>query len=394
MGFVLGRWLKHKAEMRQLIEQMSQLVASPSVSCTHAEWNQSNRQVIDLLANWFQDEQFDTMQHPIPDHPGKFNMVAKRGSGSGGLLLSGHSDTVPFDAPLWQHDPLRLTENGQRFYGLGTADMKCFFALILEAIRQLKDAKWRAPLWVIATADEESTMSGARYLAQQGGIDAKFAVIGEPTDLIPINRHKGIMMEAIRIRGASGHSSDPSQGRSALEAMSSALQTILDWRESLQHKHKSSDFRVPVPTLNLGRIEGGDNPNRICGACELHFDLRPLPGMDLQDLRGELSARLAPIAARYDVELSLDPLFPGVPPMHTNTESEIVQLTEQLTNRSCQSVAFCTEGPFFNDMGIETVILGPGSIRQAHQPDEYIPATQLQPTIQILKKLIQHYCIA
>ncbi len=380
--------------MRQLIEQMDQLVATPSVSCTHPEWNQSNRGVIDLLCNWFQDYQFDTAQQAIPGQPGKFNMVAKIGSGSGGLLLSGHSDTVPFDESLWQQNPLKLTEKDSRFYGLGTADMKCFFALILEAVRQLENITWRAPLWVIATADEESTMSGARYLAQQGGIDAKFALIGEPTDLIPINRHKGIMMEAIRIRGASGHSSDPSQGRSALEAMSSALQTILLWRDSLQQKYKSSDFQVPVPTLNLGRIEGGDNPNRICGACELHFDLRPLPGMSLDDLRAELTKRLAPVADQYRVELTMESLFPGVAPMHTAPESEIVKISEQFTQQRAQSVAFCTEGPFFNDMGIETVILGPGSIRQAHQPDEYIPATQLQPTIDILKKLIHHYCIA
>jgi acetylornithine deacetylase len=379
--------------MNLLLDHMHQLVATPSVSCTHGPWNQSNHQIIDLLSNWFKDTHFQVSQHAIPGYAGKYNMVAKAGTGSGGLLLSGHSDTVPFDESLWQHNPLKLTQHNQRFYGLGSADMKCFFALVLEAVRQLEPKSWRAPLWVVATADEESSMCGIRYLAQQAQINAKFAVIGEPTDLTPVNRHKGIMMEAVRISGQSGHSSNPALGHNALEAMSAVLQVLISWREQLQSKYKSSDFAVPFPTLNLGYIHGGDNPNRICGACELHLDIRPLPGMSLQDLRTDMRQLLLPVATQHQVQLKIESLFPGVAPMHTSPGSEIVRQAEEVSGKSCQSVAFCTEAPFLNDMGIETVILGPGSIQQAHQPDEYLEASQIKPTIQILKKLIYHHCI-
>src|SRR5690606_30733493 len=151
-------------------------------------------------------------------HAGKYNMLATLGEGDGGLVFAGHSDTVPYDEHSWHSDPLSLTERDGKLYGLGATEMTGFFPAVLEAVRLIEPAKLTRPIMVLATADEESSMSGARALVTAGAFKARYAVVGEPTGLTPVNMHKGILMEAIRVRGKSGHSSNPDLGNSALEA--------------------------------------------------------------------------------------------------------------------------------------------------------------------------------
>ncbi|TXI34200.1 MAG: M20/M25/M40 family metallo-hydrolase, partial [Aquipseudomonas alcaligenes] len=146
-----------------LQDQFAALIATPSVSCTQPHWDQSNRGVIELLAGWLGDLGFACEIQDVA--PGKANLLASYGSGPGGLVLAGHSDTVPFDAALWHSDPLRLTAQGDRWVGLGVCDMKGFFPLVIEALRGLLDQPFRQPLLVLATCDEESSMAGARALA-------------------------------------------------------------------------------------------------------------------------------------------------------------------------------------------------------------------------------------
>src|SRR3990167_1522784 len=222
-----------------LKEQFAALIAAPSVSCTQPHWDQSNRAVIELLSGWLGDLGFHCDVQQVS--PGKFNLLASYGSGPGGLVLAGHSDTVPFDAALWQSDPLKLTEIDGRWVGLGSCDMKGFFALIIEAVQPLLTQRFQQPLLILATCDEESSMSGARALAQ------------------------------------AGHSSDPSLGHSALEAMQDVMIELRGLRAQWQREYNNPQFSVPTPTLNFGCIHGGDNPNRKPGQCSLEFDLRPLP---------------------------------------------------------------------------------------------------------------------
>jgi len=235
-------------------------------------------------------------------------------------------------------------------------------------------------------------MCGARSLQQSRLHLGRHAVIGEPTSLRPVRMHKGIAMESIRLTGRSGHSSDPSLGASALEGMHLAMGAILDWRRELQAAHRNPLFKVAVPTLNLGHIHGGDNPNRICGECELQIDLRPLPGMQIDELRESLRERLGRTLADSGLGWELTPLFPGIDAMETPAQAAIVEAAEALTGHPAEAVAFATEGPFLNAMGMETVILGPGHIDQAHQPDEYIPMEHFQPTLALLRSLIQKFC--
>ncbi|WP_428604076.1 acetylornithine deacetylase [Sedimenticola sp.] len=376
-----------------LIPMIQQLIAAPSVSSISPQWDQSNESVIQYLADWCRSAGFQVEVLPIPGHPNKFNLVASAGKGPGGLVLSGHTDTVPFDEQRWQSDPFRLTERDDRLYGLGTSDMKAFFALALEAVRDLDLNQLKHPLTLLATADEESNMCGAQALLETHRRLGRYAVIGEPTGLKPVRMHKGISMEIIRLHGRSGHSSNPALGVSALEGMYRVIGNILAWRDELQARHRNPLFEVEVPTLNLGHIHGGDNPNRICASCELQIDLRPLPGMVLQDLHNELTQRLEQLMAGSDLRLEIITPFAGIPSMETAADSEIVRTAEQLTGHSAGSVAFGTEGPYLQQLGMETLILGPGDIDQAHQPNEFIGLDRIPPMISLLQGLIRHFCL-
>lgn len=374
-----------------LKQQFAELIALPSVSCTQAVLDLPNRPLIERLASWLGDLGFACEIQDIA--PGKANLLATCGSGPGGLVLAGHSDTVPFDAALWQSDPLTLREADDRWYGLGACDMKGFFPLVIEAVRPLLDQPFRQPLLILATCDEESSMSGARALAAAGRPLGRAALIGEPTGLKPIRLHKGVMMERIDIQGRSGHSSDPSLGNSALEAMHEAIGELLELRGQWQREFRNPLFNVPQPTLNLGCIHGGDNPNRICGQCALEFDLRPLPGMDPEQLRAAIRGKLQPLAERRGVRIDYAPLFPGVPPFEEAAGSELVRLAERLTGHRAEAVAFGTEAPYLQQLGCETIVLGPGDIACAHQPDEYLELARVEPTVQLLRQLIGHYCL-
>lgn len=381
------------ADIPSLISMMSQLIATPSISCSQARWDQSNQGVITLLESWLVDLGFHCEVMPLPNQPGKCNLIATMGQGSGGLVLSGHTDTVPYDEGRWQTDPFCLNERDNKLYGLGTCDMKGFFALVLDTLRNMDLTQLQQPLIVLATADEESSMSGARALVKEGRPKARYALIGEPTGLTPIYAHKGIMMERIRITGKSGHSSNPSLGNNALDAMHAVMSELMVFRQQLKQRFHNADFVIDYPTMNFGCIHGGDNPNRICGRCELEFDLRALPGMDNQALFHEIKALLPEIEAATNTQIELAHLFPDVPSFSTPKESDIIRACEQLTGHQAETVAFATEGPFLNQLGMETLVLGPGSIDQAHQPNEFMALDQITPMQNVIRGLIEKYCL-
>jgi len=376
-----------------LISRLQTLIAHNSISSVLPEYDKSNLPVINTLAEWFSALGFSCEILPLEGFPGKANLIATLGRGDGGLVLSGHTDTVPCNPERWQSDPFTLTERNGRFYGLGTCDMKGFFALILEALQYYQASEFKQPLIILATADEESSMCGARALAQQGKPKARYAVVGEPTSLKPIRMHKGIMMESVRLTGKAGHSSNPDLGINALDAMVPVMNELMNLRRDLADRYQNAHFAVQVPTLNLGCIHGGDNPNRICGSCELAFDLRTLPGMSNDDLRDEIRQRLNPIAEQNRVEFSFEPLFPGVNSFETAATSPLVQAAERLTGHTSAAVNYATEAPFLQDLGIDTIVLGPGNIDQAHQVDEYLAQDQIEPCVTLLRGLIEHFCL-
>jgi acetylornithine deacetylase len=318
----------------------------------------------------------------------------KMGEGSG-LVLSGHTDTVPCNPERWSSDPFVLTERDNRLYGLGTADMKSFLALAMAACQDIDAATLKAPVILLATADEESSMSGARALVAAGKPRARYALIGEPTGLAPIRMHKGIFMESIRVIGQSGHSSNPALGRNALEGMHTVIGELLRWRDELRAGPLDNAFNIPYSTLNLGHIHGGDNPNRICGDTELQIDLRFVPGLNRTEMRAELHQRLqkALEQGHPDLQIAFEALFDGTDAMCTAQDSALVVAAETLSGKESGSVSYATEAPFLEQLGMDVLVMGPGAIDQAHQPDEYLPLEHIEPTLEIIRKLIKQFCV-
>ena len=384
----MGEHVLGRKSTIKISDVMSRLIACNSVSSIDPTLDHGNLEVISLLANYFEVLGFKCEIMKLADK--KANLIATLGTGPGGLVLAGHTDTVPCDEQLWDSNPFALTERNNSWIGLGCCDMKSFFALSIAALQQHHGKNLRHPLIIIATADEESSMRGARALVAAGTPVARRAIIGEPTGMRPVSMHKGIMIEKLAVTGRSGHSSNPYLGRNAMETMHKIISQLMVLRDRMRHQ-KHPGFEIDYPTLNLGCIRGGDNANRICGHCFLAFEIRPLPGMNIDQLQFDLESEIAKIAGADRAEWNLERLL--VPPFKANENSEMVSLCEKLTGHTSGSVAFATEAPYFQELGMDVVVLGAGDIEVAHQPNEHLMLDRINPNVQFLYELIGHCCL-
>ncbi|ENM5761121.1 acetylornithine deacetylase [Vibrio mimicus] len=371
------------------LEVYEGLISTSSISSTDARWDEGNEQVIAKLADWLSALGFAIQIEQVA--PNKQNLIAKLGNGEGGLLLAGHSDTVPFDEGRWNYNPHALTQANNRFYGLGTADMKGFFAFIYEAVKNVDWSKQTKPLYVLATCDEETTMLGARHFTENAPFKPDYCIIGEPTSLVPIRAHKGHVANAIRVTGKSGHSSNPALGVNAIEIMHEVLFALMQLRDRLIKEYHHPGFEIPTPTLNLGHIHGGDSPNRICGCCELHYDVRPLPGISLDGLDNLMRDALSEVQQKWPGRIELIPLHDPIPGYECAHDHPFIHGISEICEQEAQTVNYCTEAPFLQQV-CPTLVLGPGSIDQAHQPDEFLAFEFIDPTVRVLSRAMQKYC--
>ncbi|MEF2484771.1 acetylornithine deacetylase [Vibrio mimicus] len=371
------------------LEVYEGLISTSSISSTDARWDEGNEQVIAKLADWLSALGFAIQIEQVA--PNKQNLIAKLGSGEGGLLLAGHSDTVPFDEGRWNYNPHALTQANNRFYGLGTADMKGFFAFIYEAVKKVDWSKQTKPLYVLATCDEETTMLGARHFTENAPFKPDYCIIGEPTSLVPIRAHKGHVANAIRVTGKSGHSSNPALGVNAIEIMHEVLFALMQLRDRLIKEYHHPGFEIPTPTMNLGHIHGGDSPNRICGCCELHYDVRPLPGISLDGLDNLMRDALSEVQQKWPGRIELIPLHDPIPGYECAHDHPFIHGISEICEQEAETVNYCTEAPFLQQV-CPTLVLGPGSIDQAHQPDEFLAFEFIDPTVRVLSRAMQKYC--
>jgi acetylornithine deacetylase len=374
------------------ISMYQQLIAAPSISAIEEHLCMSNKSVIELLAQWCESLGFTCEIIELESGKGRYNLLAKRGQGDGGLMLAGHTDTVPFDDSRWNQNPFKLTELDNKLYGLGSIDMKGFFAFVLQAISELDEKQQTQPILILATADEETTMAGAQQICKHPNLKPSRCIIGEPTDMTPVFTHKGHMTTAIRVVGRSGHSSDPERGLNAIEVMHKVITKLLILKEQLKNKYSINHFKIPYPTLNLGNIHGGDNANRICGCCEMHIDMRPLPGLSVQELQALVLDATYDINQQYPNSVSVIDLHEPIPAFTGSTDSALVKLAENIAGQKAVAVNYCTEAPFIQQLGCETIVMGPGSINQAHQPDEFLAMEKIKPSQQIISNLIKASC--
>jgi acetylornithine deacetylase len=314
-----------------------------------------------------------------------------------GIMLSGHTDVVPVDDQDWHSDPFKLIEKEDRLYGRGSADMKCFVATLLSLVPVLVQRKLREPIHLSFSYDEEIGCVGVRRLIDvlaQRPNRPRLAIVGEPTEMQVGVGHKGKHVYRCHVHGHEAHSSQINYGVNAIEAAAeiiARLKTIA--RRKRDHGPFDPDFDPPYSSIHTGLIHGGTALNIVPRDCEFDFEIRPLPGDDVPGFIGEVrefATSLLPEmrAVRADTDIAIDELS-AAPGLNTPTDHEATQLAAALSgSNGTIKVAFGTEGGLFSAAGIPTVICGPGSIDQAHKPDEFIALEQVARCEAFLQRLI------
>jgi acetylornithine deacetylase len=271
--------------------------------------------------------------------------------------------------------------------------MKGFFAAALHALARVGPARLRRSFVLLGTADEESTMAGARALVETGERLGRYALIGEPTGLRPIRKHKGVFYAQLVIEGRSGHASNPALGVNAIDGLERALRALQSWREGIGARHRDDEFEVPAPTLNFGRVRGGDSPNRICARCTLDLDIRFLPGMSRAAVLAELRDVVAEALQGGAWSFELVQLGAGAEAFGGPSDAAFARSVETVCGCSAKTALFGTEAPYLAELGLQTLVLGAGDISVAHQPDEYVTMAAIERATDVYAQLIQRFCI-
>jgi acetylornithine deacetylase ArgE len=326
---------------------------------------------------------------------GRANLVAKFGPSEPGLLLGGHLDVVPAgDESAWSTPPFDGVVKGGRLYGRGAADMKTGLAAILKAVEGTSKGRMRRGLLFVATAGEEVGFDGlkalyARELIPEGG--AKLGVMGEPTSLRPIRAHKGLADFKITIRGRSGHASRPELGVNAIEKCSRVIEAISAWSLGLR-KTPDRDLGSTIATPTV--VKGGTKSNVIPDSCELIVDTRWVPAHGTAFVEKGLNSTIA-LLKRKDptldarVELMYDSPSLKLPRSHP-----AVRLAESVSGFKSEVAPYGTEAALYTQHGIPSIVLGPGSLKQAHIVDEFVELSEAKKALSIYTGMIESVCVA
>jgi acetylornithine deacetylase len=316
----------------------------------------------------------------------------------GGIVLSGHTDVVPTKDQIWSAHPYFLSELNGLFYGRGTSDMKSFLALALAYIPYWQSLPLSQPIWLAFSHDEEIGCLGATPMAQAilaQGASPSLVVIGEPTEMQLVSAHKGIHSFETVVTGKEAHSSMPHQGANAVMELGALMHELNQIRDAAKRQPPSGAerFTPAFSTVHIGVIEGGVARNIIPRQARMLWEVRPVPGENLEALLAPFYAREAAINAQMKAH---DPqcgvltrsrsVVPGLASTAENTPYLSLAMRLAGTNQN-HFVAFGTEGGFFQQHGLPVVICGPGSIDQAHQPDEFIAKEQLHLGMEFMQRV-------
>jgi acetylornithine deacetylase len=373
------------------IEMIERLIGIPTVS------SESNLALIEFVRDYLAGHGIEC-RLTYNDDRGKANLFATIGPDRpGGIVLSGHTDVVPIAGQPWDSDPFTLTRRDDKLYGRGTCDMKSFIAIALAMVPTFKQAGLQRPIHLALSYDEEVGCLGAPSMLDDIALNLPLpamAIIGEPTSMQLANRHKGDIVFKTVFTGRDGHSSAPHRGVNAIFAANEFISCLARMAEQYREQGPFDDsFDPPYTTFNVGQIGGGTAFNIIARRCELVWEFRPLPSVDPDEVTARLQAflndDLLPRMRGAAEESAIDttPLC-NVPPLMPETDSPAEALIRALTGiNSAVGVAFGTEGGQFQRAGIPAVIFGPGSIQQAHKPNEFIEIAQVEACVAFMHKL-------
>lgn len=375
---------------------LEQLVAFDTTS------RNSNLALIETARDWLKGQGVQAWLAHNPEGT-KANLFATLpaadGAAEGGIVLSGHTDVVPVDGQNWSSDPFRLIEKDGVLLGRGSADMKGFIAAALAAVPDFMAMPRKKPIHLALSYDEEVGCVGAPVMLaelQARGIRPEGCVVGEPTGMKVVVAHKGINLFRCRVHGKAAHSSLTPRGCNAIEYAALLICRIRELADAMKAKGPYDEFfDVPFSTMTTNQIRGGIAVNTIPEACEFLYEFRNLPGVSPADIqadveryvRDELLPRMKAEfdGARIDIEVGA-----SAPALEASEQAAITELVRGLTqDRGTRKVAYGTEAGLFQDVGIPTVVCGPGHIEQAHKPDEFVALDQLAACDRFLRRLGQ-----
>jgi acetylornithine deacetylase len=373
------------------LDMIRALVGLPTVS------RDSNLALIDYVRELLAKMNAE-VRLTFDDERRKANLFATIGPrGDGGLVLSGHTDVVPVEGQAWDRDPFALVEKDGRLFGRGTSDMKSFIAIALALLPQYA-AKLTRPVHVAFSYDEEVGCIGVGRLIEdlaRAGVRPAACIVGEPTLMTPVIAHKGKKSYRCTVRGLAAHSAYAPRAVNAVEAAAEAVAFL----KRVARRHRDSGpfdhgFDVAHTTVHTGVLHGGTALNIVPHAATFDFEFRHLPGDDpeaiLAEFKSYVSRDLEPEMHAVDAATGFDIVeLSHIPSLDTSAETEIVALVQELTgNHETGKVSYGTEASQFQRAGIPTVVCGPGSIEQAHKPNEYIELAQVAACERFLRKLL------
>jgi len=329
----------------------------------------------------------------------KANLFATLGPDiDGGIVLSGHTDVVPVEGQVWSSDPFVMRQEDGKLYGRGSCDMKGFIACALAIAPEFARAELTKPLHFAFTYDEETGCLGAKVMLaalKESGRKPAVCLIGEPTGMKVIEGHKGCCENTTRFTGLEGHGSVPEAGVNAVEYAARYVGELLQIAEDLKPRAPAtSRFAPPWTTVNIGAIRGGVAHNVIPNICELDWEYRPINRADKNFVRTRINdfakdvllPQMQAVHPEASIEIDYVGDVDGLEPME---DSEAVRLAQELTGgNSVELVPFGTEAGLFQELGISTVVCGPGYIAEAHKPDEFVEITQIEACLSMLRGLL------
>lgn len=377
------------------IDMLARLVSFPTVS------RDSNLDLIDWVEAFLQP-MGARCRRTWNEDGRKANLFAALGPDApGGVVLSGHTDVVPVDGQDWHSDPFLVTEKSGRLYGRGTADMKGFSAVILARLARIDASRLKKPLYLALSYDEEVGCLGVDRMVEDALAHfdkPDFAIIGEPTTMQMVRAHKSINVFQTTVTGQAAHSSQPHRGAGAILAAARIIERLRQLGLARRQEAGQGGFEPPWTTVQVGLIEGGSAVNILPAECNFLWEYRALPSEDpdqiIQQIEEFVRAEVLPDLREFapDAQVATRTVA-RVPPLKPDPQARCERWLAELPGVQSGGpgeVSFATEAGSFQRAGISSIVCGPGSIDQAHQPNEFIEIAELERCEQMIDGVIQY----
>ena len=378
-----------RPEPRALLEK---LVAFDTTSA------KTNIPLVEFVRDYLAGHGIASELVPTPDGL-KASLFATIGeTGKSGIGLSGHTDVVPVEGQQWGTDPFTLTERDGKLYGRGTCDMKGFLACVLAMAPDYKARALKTPIHIVFSYDEEVGCTGVRPMIAELGARLtrpRLVIVGEPTNMGIVDSHKGATRFRTTITGREAHSSMAHIGVNAIHYAGVLIAELARIEEELRVGRQDERFTPPYTTLQIGLIEGGRAQNIVPRYCSFSWEIRALPGYDVKTVTDRFESyvrtRCLPSMQAIGRDTGIETeAVNGVPAFHSGATSEAVSLALKLMGQNAtHAVSYATEAGLFQGGGCDSVICGPGDIEQAHRPDEFLAASELDRCMAFLVRLAE-----